>query len=296
MWFKISKSLNFDILPILALLSIAAWILYYLALPRVSKITKFSKLFAVLFAAFAALAIADIILLTGASRVLILLVLAIVFIVQYALCPSILMKGVSKVPVESIGREDILEFANNLAQERGFKGKIRVYAADLGVPNAFAISGITKKFVVIDKRLFEILNDRELKSVVAHEVGHIVHRDNGYLLGLSLFPYITHVLGYLLILNARGLLEYSEYYSYYGMRDQAMGHAMLAFIGGIIGVALVILSVLIMVPVLAFSRIKEHLADLVAVEKFGDDSVIRALEKIGGYIVHTGSRRLSKQV
>lgn len=124
-------------------------------------------------------------------------------------------------------------------------------------------------------------------------MGHIVHRDNGYLLGLSLFPYITHVLGYLLILNARGLLEYSEYYSYYGMRDQAMGHAMLAFIGGIIGVALVILSVLIMVPVLAFSRIKEHLADLVAVEKFRDDSVIRALEKIEGCMVHTDFR-LSK--
>lgn len=134
-----------ELLPILALLSIAAWILYYLALPRVSEITKFSKWFAVLFAAFAALAITNIILLTGASGVLILLVLAIVFIVQYALYPSILMKGVSKVPVESIGREDILEFANSLALERGFKGKIRVYAAALGVPNAFAISGITKK-------------------------------------------------------------------------------------------------------------------------------------------------------
>ncbi len=145
-----------ELLPILALLSIAAWILYYLALPRVSEITKFSKWFAVLFAAFAALAIANIILLTGASGVLILLVLAIVFIVQYALYPSILMKGVSKVPVENIGREDILEFANSLALERGFKGKIRVYAAALGVPNAFAISG-TKKFVVIDKSSLRFL-------------------------------------------------------------------------------------------------------------------------------------------
>jgi heat shock protein HtpX len=65
----------------------------------------------------------------------------------------------------------------DLAQRAGIP-KPRVFLTDLPVPNAFATGRNPNKAVVaVTRGLLQALDERQLRAVIAHELGHIKNRD-----------------------------------------------------------------------------------------------------------------------
>jgi heat shock protein HtpX len=80
-------------------------------------------------------------------------------------------------PVEPIEDKEIIEMVKQLT----LKAKMplpELYYALVDYPNAFATGrNPENSAVVITKPLVDILNKKELKAVIAHELGHIYNRD-----------------------------------------------------------------------------------------------------------------------
>lgn len=54
----------------------------------------------------------------------------------------------------------------------------QVYVADMGEPNAFAVSGPNGGAVVVDRSLSRVLTDAELEGILAHELAHLESHDS----------------------------------------------------------------------------------------------------------------------
>jgi len=130
------------------------------------------------------------------------------------------------------------------------------------VPNAFA-TGPTRNnaMVAVSSGLATNLNDKELKAVLAHEMGHIA---NGDMLATTLLQGLMNTFVYFI---ARMISEPVR------ERNFWMGFAL--------DIALqMILSVLAMIPITWFSRRREFGADAYAADAVGADAMISALRKI----------------
>jgi Zn-dependent protease with chaperone function len=129
---------------------------------------------------------------------------------------------------------------------------------DSGMPNAFTFGRFVKDArVVVSRGLLETLDEQELRAVVAHEFGHIRNRD---FIAMTLAQAIVLVIYYC----ARMLLQNNN------------GHTKLA---GVVAYAIYWVAQL---GALAFSRIREFMADRVSAETVHDpDALASALVKIG---------------
>jgi heat shock protein HtpX len=154
------------------------------------------------------------------------------------------------------------------------------------VPNAFAVGNVFKKAVVVHSGLLRVLDRGEVKAVLAHELGHIANRDNAYMIAVSLTPFLAYVAGLLSLFFGLGLIvgvakgaeraaEYAKSQGE-GEEEAAFGSffaVLIALVIGLMAVAvgllLTIASYLANVGVLAFSRVREHLADMYSVRVTG---------------------------
>lgn len=128
-------------------------------------------------------------------------------------------------------------------------------------PNAFAYGNfLTGKFVAVSDALINMLSRDELMAVIGHEIGHHKHKDNLFMLLLGLLPSIIFYLGYMLIRSSS---------------DERRGSQL-----AIVGIAAVIISFVIQILVLAFSRLREYFADTEGVFVAGKDAMQRSLAKI----------------
>lgn len=136
----------------------------------------------------------------------------------------------------------------------------RVMVADMGAPNAFAIGRRNKGTVVVATELIQVLDDRELEGVLAHELAHIRNRDVVMMvLGQSIASLVGIVVTYAMLFGGR----------------RNIGAYFLAWIAGSLA------QMLVMVFVLAISRYREYVADADAADAIGaGDPLARALEKI----------------
>ena len=129
-------------------------------------------------------------------------------------------------------------------------------------PNAFAYGNfLTGRYVAVSDTLLRLLRRDELEAVIGHEIGHHKHKDNLVMLFFGLLPSIIFYLGYALI--------------HASMRDDRRG-AQLA----IIGIAAVVISFVVQILVLAFSRLREYYADFEGVIATSKDAMQRSLAKI----------------
>ncbi len=129
-------------------------------------------------------------------------------------------------------------------------------------PNAFAYGNfLTGRFVAVSNALLEILDREELEAVIGHEIGHHKHKDNAVMLIFGLLPSVIFYLGYSLI--------------YSSFDDERRGNQL-----ALIGIAAVIVSFVIQILVLAFSRLREYYADVEGVIAAGKDAMQRSLAKI----------------
>ncbi|MDQ6955409.1 MAG: protease HtpX [Mariprofundaceae bacterium] len=170
--------------------------------------------------------------------------------------------NMNQVTNPSTAKEKLVyETVQALAEREGIKmPEVWVYWDD--VPNAFA-TGPTRNnaMVAVSSGLAMNLTDKELKAVLAHEVGHIA---NGDMLATTLLQGLMNTFVYFI---ARMISEPVR------QRNFWMGFAL--------NIALqMVLSVLAMIPISWFSRRREFGADAYAADAVGADAMISALRKI----------------
>ena len=164
-----------------------------------------------------------------------------------------------------------LHIVEGLAVSAGLKRTPDLYIIPTHIPNAFA-SGMDENsaFIGVTEGLLEMMDDQELEGVIAHEVGHIIHRDimlNQLVVGL-----ISVLLLLALIIERLGFIG-----AYTGGRrrdrDRDSG-------GGAVVALLLLIATLLQ---LGISRKREYAADAVAVRLCSyNEGLARALEKLGG--------------
>lgn len=173
-----------------------------------------------------------------------------------------------------------LHIVEGLAVSAGLKRTPRLYIIPSGIPNAFA-SGMDENsaFIGVTQGLLNMMDDQELEGVIAHEVGHIIHRDimlNQLVVGL-----ITVLLVLALIIEHLGILgAYSSGNRRSRDRDRDSGGAaaVLLLIAMLIRPLTMLVGTLLQ---LGISRKREYAADAVAVRLCSyNEGLARALEKL----------------
>lgn len=155
-----------------------------------------------------------------------------------------------------------------LAERAGIKmPEVWVYWDD--APNAFA-TGATRNssMIAVSSGLATSLTDDELKSVLAHEVGHV---DSGDMVSTTLLQGLMNTFVYFLASMIARIVASA------GSRNGEMNY-MLYFIVDI--VLQILFSILAMIVVMWHSRRREFKADAYAANAYGAASMISALQKI----------------
>jgi heat shock protein HtpX len=253
-------------------------------------------LLAVALLVLAVLSVTGITSLAYSSLAYLAAVLLVLFVVQYLLAPYLVLYT-SKARRPGAGEEWVVELFEEVKRSSGYRGEVELYIVDTPVPNAFAVGNVFKKAVVVHSGLLRVLDRGEVKAVLAHELGHIAHRDNAYMIAVSLTPFFAYVVGLLSLLfgvgyimgTVKGAQRTIEYAKSRGEREEevALGAyfgVLIAIVIGLIaimvGLLLTVASYLANIGVLAFSRVREHLADMYSVRVTGDTRIASALLKI----------------
>jgi heat shock protein HtpX len=144
-----------------------------------------------------------------------------------------------------------------------------LYVVPDPTPNAFATGRDPKhSAVAVNDGLLRLLNSDEVEAVIAHELGHVKHRD-------TLITTISATMAGAIMMLAR-MAQYSLMFSGYGHRDRDRGENPIALL------AMVILApVAAMLLQLAVSRSREYEADRASAQLTGRPlSLAGALRKL----------------
>lgn len=154
-----------------------------------------------------------------------------------------------------------------LALRAGLPRTPALYRVPSRLPNAFAMGSPEDSTICVTDGLLEILDGRELASVLAHEIGHIAHRDL-WIMGLadvmSRLVSLASWMGQLLVLVNLPLVM------------AGMVHVPWSVV-----VLLIFAPTLMALIQLGLSRTREYDADRAAADLTGDpEGLIRALGKL----------------
>ncbi|MEM1598011.1 MAG: M48 family metalloprotease [Pyrobaculum sp.] len=190
------------------------------------------------------------------------LVLAVVAgVVMYTISPLFLTKGLQPDP-------QLQAVVDRVARRLGVRGRVKAAVTD-GPPNAYAFGNfLTGRYVVVSKSLMSMLNEKELEAVVGHELGHHIHKDMPLIISFGVPSSLLYYTGMGAI--AFGLLA----------RRAGSDRWIVPVIYGIVAV---VASFIVQQLVLALSRVREHLADLVGAVAAGKDAMQSALAKLHKY-------------
>ena len=163
----------------------------------------------------------------------------------------------------------IHEAVARLSERSGMKPP-KLMIAEIDIPNAFAYgSPLTGNMVAVTRGLLNSLEPSEVEAVLAHELGHLKHKDVIVMMMISIIPAILYYLGYMLYL--------SGWFGGYGRNER--GNAGLVLL---MGIGLIVLSFIFNLFVFYMSRLREYYADSHAARTAdnGARSLQRALVKI----------------
>ncbi|MFB6158733.1 MAG: zinc metalloprotease HtpX [Candidatus Nanohalobium sp.] len=173
---------------------------------------------------------------------------------------------------------DIHSMVERLSREAGVP-KPRVYINDMEAPNAFATGRNPEKGVVcVTQGLLNVLNEKEIEGVIAHELAHIKNRD-------TLVNAVVAT-----IAGALGLLAEMAFWSsiFTGREEDGEMFSALAL--------MVLVPIIATVIRLAVSRSMEFRADSDAVKISGSrQGLSSALQKINDYASRKPRRHVSRQ-
>lgn len=197
---------------------------------------------------------------------------AILALVQWLIAPYIIDAVCRCVPADPVRYKWLYDIVEDLAEKSGLKEKPKVMIARIPIPNAFAYgSPLTGPKVAVTEPLLELLDEKELRAVLGHEIGHLKHRDVAWLLAIGLLPLIIWNIGDLMI-------RLGFWSSIFAIEERDASWALMM----LIGMVLVAIAFLLNFAVLGFSRYREYFADRhsVMLNPHGGRYLQRALAKI----------------
>lgn len=119
-------------------------------------------------------------------------------------------------------------------------------------PNAFVFGRTSSSATLaLHEGLLTNLNKDEIRGVIAHELGHIKHKDYIVMTVLSALPLIAYIV-------AQAMFRAAMWGSYSRRRDER-GNAALVFVA--VGVISFIVYIISFLSVMRLSRLREHYAD-----------------------------------
>jgi heat shock protein HtpX len=141
----------------------------------------------------------------------------------------------------------------------------RLYYVDRPEPNAFATGrNPAHSAVAVTRGILELMDDRQLAGVLAHEMSHIRNRD-------TLIGTIAATIGGAI----SALAQFAQFQMFFGGSDDEGGNP-LALVA-----AIIIAPIAALIIQLAVSRSREYGADRTGAEVTGDpESLAQALEKL----------------
>ncbi|MGC9148087.1 MAG: zinc metalloprotease HtpX [Sulfolobales archaeon] len=176
-------------------------------------------------------------------------------------------------------RDDRLqEIVNKAATKLGLSKPPKAVVVR-GPPNAFAYGNILAgRYVAVSEEMIRLTNEEELEAVVGHEIGHHLHKDNMIMLFLGILPSVIYYLGITLINSGLYSTGYSS-----NRRNDSGGLILVAT-----GVVAVMISFLLQILILAFSRLREYFADYEGARAAGRKAMQRSLAKLHLYYRSSG--------
>jgi heat shock protein HtpX len=174
-------------------------------------------------------------------------VLALIFLgIQFLISPSIVAWSTHLQYLQP-GQYPWLE--NTVKELAGASGVVppRLAIVPNPTPNAFVFGNSSSKMTLaVHEGLLRQLNEGEIRGVLAHELGHVKHRDSIVMTVLSAIPLLAY------------MIARSTMFMGMGSRDRDRNAGFLALAGV---VALVVYFVAQLL-VLRLSRLREHFADV----------------------------------
>ncbi len=192
-------------------------------------------------------------------------------ILQFLLGPwltDLNMKWIYKARFDAQLPDYLNQFIADVCAQNNMKLP-RIGYIDDGAPNAFTY-GHTKNDarVILTRGIFELLNEAEVKAVVAHELGHAVHYDILVMTAAQLVPMVLYAI-YQACMKVRSSSNDD---------NDSKGEAAVKLIGLIAYILYVIANYI----VLYLSRLREYYADEFSAEVTHDpNSLALALVEIG---------------
>jgi len=195
---------------------------------------------------------------------------AVYAIIQYFLASKLAVAMTGAVQIEKRDNPRLFRIVENLAITLGIPTP-KVYLIQDAAPNAFATGRDPKHAIVAATTgLLEIMDDRELEAVMAHEMGHVQNYD----IRVSMIAFG--------LVSAIGILAdvVMRMFFFGDRRESNISPVVLVF-----GVIIIILAPIVATIVqLAISRQREYLADATGAMTTRDsDGLIGALKKLETY-------------
>ncbi|MBI2579692.1 MAG: M48 family metalloprotease [Candidatus Aenigmarchaeota archaeon] len=212
--------------------------------------------------------------------VMFLLGLTIFFtLIQWLMAPWMIRAFTNMRPVDAKEYPWLHEMLDDICRKARLKNKPKLYVVNDGTPNAFAFGRTrSNSFIALHTGLLESLNKDEIKSVLAHEVGHVKHNDIVLITIASMIP----VFVYYLIIAIGSIVSRSR-------NDDDNGLAVIfIWIGAYIAQFFTYLIVLYL------SRVREFYADAFAGAATSPKNMRTALAKIAYGFPHMSSGKLKK--
>ena len=185
----------------------------------------------------------------GAGGAIPYIILAVGFLgLQYLIGPSLVAWTMRVKWVTEKEAPDLHQMVSELAEAANIP-KPKVGISQMNIPNAFAF-GRTKRDgrVCVTQGIMNLLSREELKAVLGHEIGHIMHRDMAIITLISAIPMIMYWLAFSMMWGGA-----------FGGRRGGGQYAAL------IGIGAFLLYFITNLLVLYGSRIREYYADLESV-------------------------------
>lgn len=181
------------------------------------------------------------------------LVLALIFmLIQFAISPSI-VRWSTRLRYLQSGENPWLEATvSKLAQQAGVNMPRLAVVPDR-TPNAFVFGNSSKNMTLaVNQGLLDQLNEDEINGVLAHELGHIRHKDSLIMTFMSAVPLVAYVIvrmafGFGYVGGAGG-----------GRKGKGGNGAAYIILAGIVALAVYFVAQLL---VLRLSRLRESYAD-----------------------------------
>jgi heat shock protein HtpX len=174
-------------------------------------------------------------------------VLALIFLaIQFLISPSIVAWS-TRLQYLQPGQYPWLE--NTVKELAGASGVAtpRLAIVPNPTPNAFVFGNSSSKMTLaVHEGLLRQLNEDEVRGVLAHELGHVKHRDSIVMTVLSAIPLLAYMIARSTMFMGTGSRD----------RDRGAGYVALA------GVVAMVVYFVAQLLVLRLSRLREHFADV----------------------------------